>query len=96
MAFMASRMEDEAPKEKLVKYEAASEEIRKGLDQSHTAEWEKYVRFGAGIPIMGAELTELLQQGRQPIPSNWVETDKNEHLKVCHEGEEQTCWMRKF
>ena len=48
---------------------------------ARTTEWEKYKSFHAAIPIWGEQLESLLNEGHRAIPSKWVETDKNEHLK---------------
>ena len=40
---------------------------------------EKWQDFGAGIIVSGTTLTELLAEGHKPIPTQWVETDKNAH-----------------
>ena len=43
--------------------------------------WYTLVDFNAGIIITGDMLDELLREGYQEIPTQWVEVDKNEHLR---------------
>jgi len=37
--------------------------------------------FNAGVKIEGQQLDNLLSEGHKMIPSQWIETDQNEHLK---------------
>ena len=41
-------------------------------------EWQQWVDFHAGIPLQGDELKEILDEGYQEIPMQWVDVDKNE------------------
>eukprot|EP00435_Cladocopium_sp_Y103_P049354 s1856_g14.t2 len=86
-AFIAQRIE-EAQKTvqsgkvaKTVDIRKVSPEIKAMMLEARTTEWEKYKSFNAAIPIWGQELQNLLDEGHKVIPSKWVETDKNEHLK---------------
>ena len=49
--------------------------------KSRAGEWKKWVDYKAGIIITGDMLDELLREGYQEIPTQWVEVDKNEHLR---------------
>ena len=55
--------------------------MREGLDISRKTEWTKWQQFTAGRPCKGKELAQLLQDGNVPIPTRWVDTDKNAHLR---------------
>ena len=48
---------------------------------SRATEWNKWKEFVAGRPIRGQELQQLLDEGHVPIPTMWVDTDRNAHLK---------------
>ena len=62
-------------------YELETEETRKGIDGSRRDEWEKWQKFMAVKPIEGNELKQLLDEGHKPISTQWIDTDKNLHLK---------------
>ena len=66
---------------KTVDIRKVSPEVRQLMLEARTAEWDKYKSFNAAMPIWGAQLESLLSEGHRPLPSKWVETDKNEHLK---------------
>ena len=36
--------------------------------------------FNAGVIVEGNVLKELLDNGNQQLPTQWIETDQNEHL----------------
>ena len=87
VAFMASRVHpdgvaeevsDEDPGEttekkvnKLLVYEELDPSTRKAVDEARQAEWSKFERFGAAVPIVGKEKDELVQAGHEVIPSKW-------------------------
>ena len=54
---------------------------RKGSDASRAKEWKKYLDFGATVKVQGELLDELIQEGHQAMPSQWIEADKKAHLK---------------
>ena len=62
-------------------YEMETEETRKGIDGSRRDEWEKWQKFMAVRPIEGDELKQLLNEGHKPISTQWIDIDKNLHLK---------------
>ena len=62
-------------------YHKCDEMTRKGLDQSRAEEWKTYMDSGATVKVQGQLLDELIQEGHQMIPSQWIETDKKAHLK---------------
>ena len=96
VAFMASRVHpdgvaeevsDEDPGEstekkvnKLLVYEELDPSTRKAVDEARQAEWSKFERFGAAVPIVGKEKDELVRAGHEVIPSKWVHVDKHDHL----------------
>ena len=62
-------------------YNSESKEVRELLDASRRAERGKWERSVAGRPCFGAELKQLLDEGRVPIPSRWVDTNQVAHLQ---------------
>ena len=42
---------------------------------------EKWLDFGTTVKVQGDTLQELMDEGHKPIPTQWIETDQNEHLK---------------
>jgi len=78
------KMEAKRAKEKkgkLINFKKASAEIQQGLLEARAVEWKKWTDFNAGIIVMGQQLQELLDEGFQELPMQWIETDKNEHLR---------------
>ena len=55
-------------------YEMGTEETRRGIGK--VAE-----KFMAVRPIEGDELKQLLNEGHKPISTQWIDIDKNLHLK---------------
>ena len=55
--------------------------VREGLDVSRRTEWEKWKQLVAGRPCGADELKRLLDEGHVPIPTRWVDTDRNSHLR---------------
>ena len=96
VAFMASRVHPDGVTEevsddemegttekkvnKLLVYEHLDPETRKAVDEARQAEWSKFERFGAAVPVIGKEKDELVQAGHEVIPSKWVDVNKNDHL----------------
>ena len=50
-------------------------------DESRRVEGAKFERFAAAVPVVGEEKEMLLAEDHVVIPSQWVDVDKNEHLK---------------
>ena len=57
------------------------ERTRDGILGARGDEWKKYQTWNAAVPIQGELLGKLLQEGHKPVPSQWVDVDKHEHLK---------------
>ena len=66
---------------KTLKYEKLDIAARAGLDDSRKNEWANYKRFEAVRVISRTEGESLIAQGAEVIPMQWIETDKNEHLR---------------
>jgi len=66
---------------KTLNYRKANPEVQKGLQGSRATEWEKWMKFNAAVVVQGKELDDLIAAGHKPLPMQWIETDKNEHLR---------------
>ena len=66
---------------KTLNYNKADATTRAGLDAARKAEWQKWLHFNAGRIIRGKLLQELLNEGHTVIPTQWIEVDKNAHLR---------------
>ena len=62
---------------KLLDYAKCSDELKRKLDETRAKEWSKWKEFGASVVIDSKQLQELLGEGHQVIPTQWVELDKN-------------------
>ena len=62
---------------KLLDYAKCSDELKRKLDETRAKEWSKWKEFGASVVIDSKQLQELLDEGHQVIPTQWVELDKN-------------------
>ena len=64
-----------------MRYAKEPKEIREGLDISRKTEWLKWKQFTAGRPCRGKELQKLLDEGHVPVPTQWIETDRNAFMR---------------
>lgn len=64
---------------KPINYDRALPEVQAGLNKSREAEWEKFIRFAAAIPVVGKEKEDLLAASHTPTPSQWIDADKRQH-----------------
>ena len=92
--FLAERLETEASKAwlankrkslekrgKIIIYEKADDDVKRGLNQSRRAEWDKWKKYSAAVVIPASAAAELVSQGVEEIPTQWIDNDKNEHLR---------------
>ena len=56
-------------------------EVQNGIIESRKVEWNKWKGFNAGALVRGEELERLKMEGNVPLPTQWIDTDKDEHLK---------------
>ena len=66
---------------KTLRYANESKEVREGLDISRRNEWFKWKQFTAGQPCRGKELQKLLDEGHVPVPTQWIEIDRNAFMR---------------
>ena len=89
IAFMTERLAKTAiaeeaaqgKKPKKLDIRDVDERTRDGILGARGDEWKKYQTWNAAVPIQGELLGKLLQEGHKPVPSQWVDVDKHEHLK---------------
>ena len=55
-------------------------EAQKRVFEARKEEWKKHQHFNAAILVFGQQLQQLLDEGHQLIPSQWVDVEKNAHL----------------
>ena len=58
-------------------YSRCPEDVQKELDKTREKEWNKWKEFSAAIAIDKKQLEELVREGHQIVPTQWVEVDKN-------------------
>ncbi len=78
--FLAHRTKKSATS-KLIRFDKCSSEMKDALRKARGAEWSKWLDFDAVDNISNSEAERLIAEGHQCIGTQWVETDKNEHLK---------------
>ena len=76
-----TKNESKEKRGKTLNYDKVSKEVREGLDSSRRDEWGKWCKFVAGRPCRGKELQRLLDEGHVPVPTIWVDNDRNSHLR---------------
>ena len=62
-------------------YKRSTPDVRKCIIEARKTEWEKWLRFGAAIVVTEEQVQELINKGHTLYPTQWVDTDKNQHLK---------------
>ena len=51
------------------------------VTETRRTEWNKCLRFNAGVLLTNEEVRELAQAVCQIYPMKWIDTDKNEYLR---------------
>ena len=67
---------------KLINYAKAAPQIQKELDEARVAEWAKWQKYEAVTVISANEAARLRAEGAEEIGTQWIEIDKNEHLRT--------------
>ena len=78
---MVSKNSKKKERGKVFDFERWDEKTKNGIIGSRTTEWLRWKKFPAAQIVAGKELQELLKDGHKPVPAQWIDTDKNEHLK---------------
>ena len=68
---------------KLLVYNRLSEAHQRLLQESRLKEWQNYMKFGAVKVISRQEMERLIGLGAEVLPTQWIETDKNEPLRTA-------------
>ena len=68
-------------KAKNLRYDKCDEITQRALDESRKVEWKKWTQFSAATIVMGGVLQELRDAGHKMMPTQWIETDRNEHKR---------------
>ena len=56
-------------------------DVQLALRETRRAEWNKWMKFNAGIVLTDEEVVRLIEAGREIYLMKWVDTDKNAHLR---------------
>ena len=67
---------------KLLIYSKLDQATQQALDESRKSEWDNYVRFEAISKITRQKALQLLNNGVEALPMQWVEVDKNQGLST--------------
>ena len=81
LVFVAERRYKKNKSPKTIVYRKMDEEIQRQLRISRRDEWTTWEKFNAAIAIPRAEREKLIAEGHQLIPTQWIETDKNDHRR---------------
>ncbi|CAE7418365.1 GIP [Symbiodinium sp. CCMP2592] len=68
---------------KLLVYAKCSPEVQAELDKTREKEWNKWKEFSAAVVIDKNQLEELIREGHQIIPTQWVEVDKHHAQRLA-------------
>ena len=52
------------------------------MDISREKEWTKWKQYNVATVITAEEALEPISEGAEEIGTQWIETDKNEHLRT--------------
>lgn len=80
MGRLSSPPKKRQPPKNLV-FPMCSSKTQQGLCAARKTEWKKRTTFNAARLVDGAELRELLDEGHEPLPLQWIAADRNEHLR---------------
>ena len=51
--------------------------MKRLIDKAREAEWQKYIKYSAAVPLSKEDGDALVTEGHTLIPSKWVDVDKN-------------------
>ena len=71
---------------KVIIYQKGSADVQRGLDESRAKEWGKWVKHRAADVVTKEEADDQIANGADIWGTQWVETDKNENLKLDQKG----------
>ena len=69
-------------KGKLIVYRKADNETQRLLDEARVKEWGNWKTLGGSRLVSAKQAAELIARGSEELPSQWIELDKNEALRV--------------
>ena len=79
-AWLAKKKKSLEKRRKIIIYEKADHDVKRGLNPSRRAEWDKWKKYSAAVVIPASAAAELVGQGGDEFPTQWIDNDKNEHL----------------
>ena len=60
-------------------------EVQAALRETRRAEWKKWMKFNAGAILTDEEVRQLTEAGCEMYHMQWMEVDKNAHLRRDHD-----------
>ena len=60
-------------------------EVQAALRETRRAEWKKWMKFNAGAILTDEEVRQLTEAGCEMYHMQWIEVDKNAHLRRDHD-----------
>ena len=79
---------------KLLVYIKTDDETQKLTKEAMSKEWEGYKKFGATW-ISEEEAQQYVEQGSEELPSQFIITDKNEHMIAQARNEKERVAIQK-
>ena len=67
--------------ERNLHFPSCTPDVKAALMETRRIEWNKWMKFNAGILLTDEEVRQLTEAGCEIYPMNWVDTDKNPHLR---------------
>ena len=89
VCFLAKRVNKKkaATGEKVYRHETP--EMQRKLRESRNKEWNSWKKYKAVRLLSDEEAQQLISQGYKPIPTRWVDLDKNEKLRTTNKDVEE-------
>ena len=63
--------------------------MQKNLRESRNKEWNSWKKYQAVRLLTAEEAQQLISQGYKPIPTRWVDLEKNEKLRTTNTDVEE-------
>ena len=67
--------------ERNLHFASCPHEVQAALRETRRVEWKKWTSFNAGVSLTDEEVRQLTDAACEIYPMQWVDTDKNAHLR---------------
>ena len=61
-------------------FPSCTPDVQAALRERRRTEWNKWMKFNAGVILTDEEVRRLTEAGRDIYPMKWVDTDKKTYL----------------